>query len=440
MAFDPDAQEIAGAALASATVARVGLSRGGASLAILGDSRVDMNSDNTAAITQFAANGFVVQALILAGQRLYFDDTLNFGVSGDTIAMAAVRAPFAIASGASALIDMVGTNDLGLASTADDMFSQWRDGIAIPVLKAGINLYTYAEYPRIGLSAFAQGKRNQFNVLKRRFCESYKATGGRLRFIDPTSGMENYVTGTGSALADRLYDGTHPSMIGAYWLAKPLAAAIMQDYPARDWTVSPADLYDATNNPRGCINIEPAMRGSTSNVTAPFTGNVATGFRLFRGTGTSTCTAVGAKENPRTDGPAGGERQRVTINITGAGAATETFICQVNTSPTVGFAAGDWVEAICQVEFASAPVNMIGLESQMAETGPTSPRQALENARQATYKLPSVVWKGVLRTPPFQLQTGVTAISSYCRVVMDASGGAGTADFWISDYQIRVIR
>ncbi|RYG80928.1 MAG: hypothetical protein EON59_14895, partial [Alphaproteobacteria bacterium] len=45
-------------------IARGGLGRGGASLAVLGDSRVDMNSDNTSAVTQYAANGFLVQALI----------------------------------------------------------------------------------------------------------------------------------------------------------------------------------------------------------------------------------------------------------------------------------------------------------------------------------------------------------------------------------------
>jgi len=414
--------------------------RGGPVLSLLADSRGDMVSDNTSVITQYAANGFITWEQILSGQRLYFDDTLNFGVSGDTIAMAAVRVPNVIASGASAVVVMIGTNNLPLPNTADEMFTQWRDLIIIPLLKAGLTVYAYAEYPRIGISSTAQGLRNQYNILMRRFCESYRPSGGRIRFIDANAYMENYATGTGSAQADRLYDGTHPAMIGAYWLARPLADAIMQDFPARDWTVSPADLYDATLNPRGCINVEPAMRGSTTNVTAPFTGNVATGFRLFRGAGTSTCTAVGAKENPRTDGPQGGERQRVTVNITGAGSATETYICQVNTSPTVGFAAGDWVEAICKVEFASAPVNLIGLEFQMAETGPASPRQALEMARQATYKMPSVAWKGVLRTPPFLLQSGVTAISSYCRAVIDASSGAGSADFWISDYQMRVIR
>ncbi|CAH2911507.1 MAG: hypothetical protein CPSOU_2004 [uncultured Paraburkholderia sp.] len=93
-------------------------------VAALGDSRTDMVSDafiSTApTITQFAANGYINWARFLSGQRFHFDDTLNFGKSGDTIAQAAARVPNVIASGVSRCFVLIGTNDLAITPIAND--------------------------------------------------------------------------------------------------------------------------------------------------------------------------------------------------------------------------------------------------------------------------------------------------------------------------------
>jgi hypothetical protein len=94
------------------------------------------------------------------------------------------------------------------------------------------------------------------------------------------------------------------------------------------------------------------------------------------------------------------------------------------------------------VQFASPPVNLIGLELQMAEIGPASPRQAVDMVRQTGFQMPSVAVSGRLRTPPFTLQAGVTAISSYIRMVFDASSASGShasGDVYFSDFQIRPV-
>lgn len=415
-------------------------------IAILGDSISDMVSDNTSAITQFAANGYLTWARFLSGQRFYFDDTINFGVSGNTIAQAKERVPDIIASGVSRCVVLIGTNDIAVTPVAD-MISEWRDEIILPLQRAGIQPIILPVWPKIGITSAALGTKNQFNDYLRRFAQSQAAMPGAVRavVVDAQDYLENYAGAAGSAIADRLYDGTHPSMIGAYWAGKALADVISQIYPPAKYQCSPADLYDATNNPRGALNANPSLLGTagllvnSAGVTP--TGQVATGYKVYRGAGTSSSIAfTAAKENPRTDGPQSGERQRMTVNITGAGSSVETYILQPTVNPASGFNTGDTVELYCGVEFASAPNNLIGLELQMVEIGPASTKQAVDMVRQATFKMPAVALKGTLRTPPLTLQAGVTAISCYVRMVFDASGGAASGDAWFSDFQMRPVR
>ncbi|MDR6389256.1 SGNH/GDSL hydrolase family protein [Paraburkholderia phenoliruptrix] len=414
-------------------------------IALLGDSRTDMVSDNTSSITQFASNGYFTWTRFLSGQRVYFDDTLNFGVSGDTIAMASARVPNVIASGVSRCIVLIGTNDLAITPIAT-MISQWTNNIILPLQRGGVQPIVVLEYPRVGISSLALGVKNQFNDYIRRFAQSQHSVPQAVRaiLVDPQDYMEDYAGAAGSALSGRLYDGTHPSMIGAYWLGKALADVINQLYPPVRWSCSPADLYDATLNPRGALNANPALLGTAgllvANTGVTPTGQVATGFKLYRGAGTSTSlTFSGAKENPRTDGPTSGERQRVTVSITGTGSSTETYILQPTTNPSSYIAAGTTVELSCQVEFASAPVNLIGLELQMAEIGPASPRQAVDMVRQTGFQMPSIAVSGMLRTPPFTLQAGVTSISSYIRMVFDASSGTASGDIKVGNFQMRPV-
>lgn len=414
-------------------------------IALLGDSRTDMVSDNTSTITQFAANGYFTWTRFLAGQRIYFDDTLNFGVSGDTIALCAARVPNVIASGVSRCVVLIGTNDLAITPIAT-MIDQWTNQIILPLQRGGIQPIVMLEYPRIGISSLALGVKNQFNNYIRRFAQSQFGVPQSVRciLIDTQDYMEDYSGAAGSALSGRLYDGTHPSMIGGYWLGKSIADVINQLYPPIRFSCSPADLYDATLNPRGALNANPALLGTAgllvANTGVTPTGTVATGFKLYRGAGTSSSlTFIGAKENPRTDGPTSGERQRVTVNITGVGSSTETYIFQPTTNPSQYIAAGTTVELSCQIEFASAPVNLIGLELQMAEIGPASPRQAVDMVRQTSFQMPAIAVSGMLRTPPFTLQSGVTAISSYIRMVFDASSGTASGDIKIGNFQMRPV-
>lgn len=414
-------------------------------IAILGDSRTDMVSDNTSSITQFAGNGYLTWTRFLSGQRFYFDDTLNFGVSGDTIAMCAVRVPLVIASGVSRCVVMIGTNDIAVTPLAT-MISGWRDSIILPLQRAGVQPIVILEYPKVGITTAARGVKNQFNDFIRRFaqCQSAVPSAVRCIFIDLQDYLEDYASAAGSAATGMLYDGTHPSMVGAYWIGKAVADVVNQIYPPMRYPCSPADLYDATNNPRGALNAGPALLGTSgllvANTGVTPTGQVATGFKLYRGAGTSTSlTFSGSKENPRTDGPNSGERQRITVNITGVGSSSETYILQPTTNPASGFSTGSIVELSCGIQFASAPVNLIGLELQMAEIGPASPRQAVDMVRQVSYPMPAIAVSGRLRTPPFTLQAGVTSISSYIRMVFDASSGAASGDVYISDFQMRPV-
>ncbi|MEX3764516.1 hypothetical protein, partial [Paraburkholderia phenoliruptrix] len=296
----------------------------------------------------------------------------------------------------------------------------------------------------------ALGVKNQINYFLRRLGNSQGSVPQAVRavIIDANGYMENFASGTGSALGDRLYDGTHPAMIGAYNLALPHAAELNKRFAAKGRAVSNADLYDAALNPTGCLNANPALTGTAgllvANTGITPVGQVSTGYKAYRGAGTAPQASVTFncyKENPRTDGPASGERQGIAVNITGVGSSAETYIFQPTTNPSQApaIAPGSLVELVCDVEFVSKPVNLAGLELQMAEVGPATPHQAVGMNRQVGFLMPSVAVAGRLKTPPFRLQSGVTAVSSYVRMVFDATSGAASGEIKLSNYEMRPV-
>ncbi|MEX3764396.1 hypothetical protein, partial [Paraburkholderia phenoliruptrix] len=185
-------------AAADARYAPLTVSRSRANaMAWLGDSRVDMMSDNFIAsaptITAFAANGIATWVNFLTYQCLDFDDSLNFGKSGDKIADAAARVPNVIASGAPFCTIVLSTNDLAVTPIAT-ILDQYLNLIILPLQRGGVQPWIYLEYPRIGLSALALGVKNQINYFLRRLGNSQGSVPQAVRavIIDANGYMENF--------------------------------------------------------------------------------------------------------------------------------------------------------------------------------------------------------------------------------------------------------
>lgn len=400
--------------------------RSGVSICALGDSITDMSSDNTSRVTQFAADGYMTWAQTLTGHRAYFDDSLNFGVSGDTIEKAAARTRLVIASRCQMVVVLLGTNDLPRPESSLKMFNDWRNKVVSPLLNAKVTVVAVAVPPREDMSGAANSKRTQFNAMVKRFVNAEALLGQRISVVDAQDCLTS-PSGPGSSLHDSLYDGTHPSPIGAYCIGKSLVGAISRKFPER---ASPTD--EAT------LNTNPAMIGADGLTLAPAQGQVATGYKAYRGAGTSDKTTFSVAK-PR---EAAGCRdpQQVVVDISGQGSSAETYIVQPEASPTSGVKPGVAVQLVAQVQFAEPPVNLVGFELHMAEVGPPSPRQAIDMVRQPGQPMPRVAWGGVLKTPPFVLQPGTTSITSYIRAVMDASKGVGSVNFYVCSYRMRIVR
>lgn len=420
-------------------------------LLLIGDSIDDQVTDVTATVAQYSAYGWTNWAALRCNWGFYFDNSLNLAVSGSTLDGAnatpdgRTQVAAAIASDASNVLLKIGTNSLIQATTSDEMFTLWRDAYVLPLISAGKRVFALPIPPRDGLLAANRLKRSRFNRLVAQYGQQISAAGAPVVVLPVGRKWEDYAAATpGNTVAGILYDGTHPTPTGAYYVGwEDIGAALEPHFPSRFTPYSPADTYDTTNNPSGCIFSNGQLAGTSGNKPASggitATGDVATGCRLYRGAGTSTATLVGSKTAPLEAGYSG-TWQRMQVSITGAGSATETYIFSPDASialPT-GFATGDIVQLEVPVWVASH-TGLIGLEAQLVEVGPTTVRQGLAMVRQAGYSMPFPIGRiVVLRTHPFALQAGVTALSGYVRAVLTGAAGNGI-DMYVIGYIPRKI-
>jgi hypothetical protein len=420
-------------------------------LLLISDSIGDQVTDVTATVAQYAAYGHVSWALLRTNWGFYFDNGDNLAVSGSTLdgvsgtPDARTQVAAAISRSESNVLVIIGTNSLTQATTADEMFALWPDSYILPLLAAAKRVFACPVFPRDGLSVANRLKRARYNRMIVQWGQQTSASGAPLVMIPAGNKWEDVASATpGNTASGILYDGTHPTPLGAYYAGwEDIGGALERYFPGRYVPFSPADTYDATNNPSGSIFINSHLAGTAGNkptsggITA--TGEVANACRLYRGVGTSTATLVGSKAAPLDPGYSGAW-QRMQVSITGAGAATETYIFSPDAAITLptGFAAGDTVQLEVPVWVASH-TGLIGLEAQLVEVGPGAPRQGLAMVRQSGYSMPFPTGRiVVLRTHPFALQSGVTALSGYVRAVLTGAAGNGI-DMYVIGYVPRKI-
>lgn len=428
--------------------------------AILGDSITANNSANTAHLLTLQNHGYFTWANTLSGKRLNFPLANNFGVSGDRLDQILARVPNVMASGAEICFVLGGTNDL-VQGTAFATMQANMLSILSQLLAAGVQPIVIPILPRdVGSGGFTsamlrvQGRFNNWlrelgygrsDVLLAAGLPTHKYP----IIVDPTQYIQNAADANGNTLANMLIDGLHPATTGAYWVGKAISDVLKVIIPPRPTILTAVgDIYDATNNPAGNLLFTSSandglLAGTGGTMTAgtnlTISGSVATDWNARRSSGGSgVATMTLSKENPRTDGPNSGERQRVQVSTTSGGSTQESFALFYSRAIDASFAIGDTVYAEAAYSLNADPTGTLkAISVFLLEAGPASATTAADGYRDGAHDGPvPKAHSGVLRTPPFTIQASTTALNVFLRVEADASAAGGFDIYW-SDVSLR---
>lgn len=307
-------------------------------VALLGNSITRNNNwDGSASTTKFSSQlGYWTHAAVLTKKRFICPPSNNFGVFGETTAQILARVNQVIAVAPDICVVEGGTNDLSsdidAATIVGNLVSIWT-----ALTKAGISVVATTILPRsFNMTASRSRTLLQANNLIRRAAASMR----NVYLWDSFQNLANQ-SGLLAECNSALYaDDLHPNRTGAYWmgydLAQVLNSIFPQSVPCQYQCISGGDLYDATYAPNGnkLTNAMLAGTGGT-NVGAYATGSVATGYSVYRGSGT-TITCVSSKGTATTVSGQSYATQILTVSSPGGGAATEEIAFFQNATCAVG--------------------------------------------------------------------------------------------------------
>ena len=438
-----------------------GLARpAGPVVAIIGDSIAAANTAITAYTSSYSTRGLVAWWRILSGQSIQFPLTHNLGVAGDTLAgiSGRIASILSLSPRPNIVVLSGGTNDVENDAVTYALMQQYMLAMITFCVANGVFPIVKPIPPRAGISTAARRlKALRYNSWLRdlgagrpdRLAAAALPAGFTPLVIDASGLLVNAASPTGDPQAALMLDvTTHPNAAGGQLEGNLFNATLNAMLPARSVRgLAPADIYDAASNPSGNLlysgSSNLGLMAGTSGTTLPLvgvtpTGQVATGWTIYRNDGTSSATMAGAKENPRQDIVGSfGERQRITINCTSTGGAAEHY--GIFAVAGAGWNVGDVVYAECAVQVVSS-TNLVSVDLALFEGGPANPQffhDGTDNS--AGGVLPIRSWSGVLRTPPMTIQSGVTMIKTQANIALNASGGAAACDLFLSDWAIRKI-
>lgn len=421
-------------------------------LAALGDSITAECLSTSTGGANFNAHGYLTWAATLGSQRFNYTQSDNFGVASDTLALMSARVPAITSGGYGICVIEGGTNDIGNNNSFSAMAGTMTTAILSPLMKANVVPVCFTIWPRSGLTSTQAAILMRYNTWLRElgFGRADLLASAGLPYppivVDIWPYWDDAAAGSLAPIANYTRDGVHETQLGAYWAGKALSEVLATVLPPRPTvSVSAFDLYDATNNIYGNQAIKTGASVGTfagtggSNTTATSltpTGSVATGWAAQRAIGSSTATLVSAKENPRTDGPNTGERQRMTVTASSAGAVNESYLYQMQSNLAV--TAGWQLVAECSYELVSA-TNLSAIQLNLFTGGGGLSQNAICGSPDTTnvFAVPGTAHKGVLRTPILTAASGNTALNVQVGVVLKTDGGSAAADIYFGDLAIR---
>jgi lysophospholipase L1-like esterase len=345
---------------------------------------------------------------------------VNYGVSGDRTIDLLARQPATIADMKARKVGMVhvriGTNNLNTASTTAVSVKSDIYTILKNYSDAGIEPIPETICPRTfagsGLTAgeITTQKKKQHDI--NRYIRNLK-NSGEIPLLNKVVDVEPFwidpTSATGDPLSDKTGDGLHQNDNGGYYQGLVLYNVMQPDIKASaPFVSSQNDLYDATNNPNGCINANPLMTGTGGTAGTATTGQVADSYAVQRGSG-STITIVASKGTTSLDGKQG-THQIVTVNSGGTGAAGELVYLQQ--SITTNFSAGDVIRVRWPVIVSADTTGLMeGFRLEVRFEGGPSGTHFARHLSNSSGKFPSgITYQGTLGSPDYVVPAGTTTI------------------------------
>lgn len=400
-------------------------------IAILGDSITAQCSSTTVGLENY---GYLSHALRAADQRFIFDPlTNNYGVGGDTSAMAMARVASVIASGVGTCILAVGTNDRTSSMTADDTIANllsMRDDL----MEAGIHVILVVPLPR-GESVNTDKRLTALQLgyameVRRRILETLEKPGCWV--VDTWPVMADLTTTTGDIKLGYTHDGLHPTPLGAYWMGQVIAEVMKKVIGVEAFLpLANINYFNATDNLFGLVTTNPMMTGTAGAEGTGGSGDLADDYSGSNATGTTAVSRTYSKVTTAT-----GDWQQCVVGGSAATAAAAIDLArQISLQAKV--VPGGVYEAVCEFENDADITNIMSFQLGLHVQDSTTTVLLWDGDRYTSpHKLPNIANKGVMRTPRITVPAGVTDVRIRLSCYM-ATDGAPTGTFRFRKMGIR---
>lgn len=397
-------------------------------VACLGDSISQHNTINAATNwtgqygNRYISFGYLSWLRFLSNQAFDFDGNSNFGVVGDTLPLIQARTDVALAaSDAGTWFVMGGINDtaLTIGQSQDALRS-----IVQKILNAG-RIVVLMVPPPSGDSGntgqrMTATRLKVFNAFRRWMLYTYSSAPG-VYVVDMWPALGDFTSTIGDNIVGRTYDGLHPSPEGAFRMAKMLLPVVNLIFPKRNFLPSSSsDLYDATDNPKGCVTPNPYLTGTAGTAGTGGSGNIADSWSGTN-SGLTGLTRVYSKIAAATgfggvlyDGGITKDWQQCVIGNTPSGNADASILFL--TSPA-GLAIGDTVQGVAEIEVDSGTAGMDSLFLRLYNNSDFTIGGIDGHYSGSMGNLPADAFAGTLLTPPVLLTatTMTFALSFRCK-------------------------
>lgn len=373
-------------------------------VAFLGDSITSSGILNDADNIRNTARGMLFWVPTLTRQAFRSDQSLNFGVSGDTTAGALARVQDVIDSGAGTCVVLIGTNDIGGSVSATKANLA---GIYKALTDANILTIAMPILPRTAVGTAAYGWMNTINQWIREQEKNYP----NLRVIDAAPVFGDPYSLDNSPRAGFTYDGLHPMGIGARYMAQPVADYLLtlrQPLERQVFTVT--DHYWPTTNEGGYLNKNPMMAGTSGTVGAGVTGQLANDWTISTSEGGGDLSNLTVTVEKVTNAATNLVAQKVTYSgdVTG-GWQTIIGISQYGLQYQENLKAGDKVEFIIDLYVPGGLPAVSGIVPFFAIQQGGTWKYAYGGSAVVSDDWTVTGFRGVIRTPALTLTHALAA-------------------------------
>jgi hypothetical protein len=345
-----------------------------------------------------------------------FETSLNYAISGATAVECLEMAP----QWESVYTDIssfhIGTN----ASNTIAIVNAELVAIKALILKRqriGSKVVLWTLLPNNGRSTQHSEAVTYFNLQLRQIGIDYK-----LDVVDAWAYLGNPDTSVSYSTTPLLLsgDGVHPSYLGAYIMAKRSGIKAFSKYVSQCLVRPPTAVAFSATSPSGNLLTNPTLTGTTGTKGTGVTGDVPTGWNVFRVTGTPTavCVSTDGGTVPRTDTGQGHWFQMNFDNTGGAAGNSIVMKMTVNLAGAMIPAPGDTIVLQGEVQLKATSVGFSGFN--ISVTGAQGGPSAIYMASSTTAGLGALDGDTIympFTSRPFKVPVGMTifnvSISTY---------------------------